>query len=217
MYLEVTINKNMLNSDLVKDIDKDKRNNKDYEGGDFTTSLNIDSSKMVPQGTLNENIKENRSNYFFAFLLVGIFNNNGFTVVQAASSDLAKIFHREDFMGLFLFFMKSFGLVSRFVNGSCCVRVAHTTRMWIVSVFTFGSYVAIAYACIHDDNQSMFNLAIGASVFTGISQSFGEAVYLGFLKGFPPDLIGDVSTGTGISGIFATTTLALAGYSGISN
>jgi nitrate/nitrite transporter NarK len=118
-------------------------------------------------------------------------------------------------MGFFVFFMKLFGLISRFVNGSCCVRVAHTTRMWIVSFLTFVSFLAISYACTHNDNPAMFNLAIGASIFTGISQSFGEAVYLGFLKGFPPDLIGDVSTGTGISGLFGTITLAVAGYCGI--
>jgi battenin len=40
-----------------------------------------------------------------------------------------------------------------------------------------------------------------------VSQSFGEAVFLGFLKGYPSGLIGDVSTGTGFAGIFATGTL----------
>lgn len=113
-------------------------------------------------------------------------------------------------MGFFLFFMKLFGLASRFVNGSCCVRVAHTKRMAIVSVFTFISFVAIAYACSNNTNPTMFYVAVGASIFNGISQSFGEAVYLGFLKGFPSELIGDVSTGTGVSGIFATFTLFFA-------
>ena len=113
--------------------------------------------------------------------------------------------------------MKVFGLISRFVNGACCVRVAHTTRMAIVSIFTFFSFVAIAYACLNNENPAMFNVAVGASIFTGISQSFGEAVYLGFLKGFPSDMIGDVSTGTGVSGILATFTLFFAKWMNISN
>jgi hypothetical protein len=102
-------------------------------------------------------------------LTVGIFNNNGFTIVQAAASDLAKDFDKQDFMGLFLLFMKVFGLISRFVNGACCVRVAHTTRMAIVSILTFFSFVAIAYACLNHENPAMFNVAVGASIFTGIS------------------------------------------------
>lgn len=120
-------------------------------------------------------------------------------------------------MGFFLLGMKFFGLISRFVNGSCCVRVAHTKRMALVSIFTFFSFVAISYACSHDTNPKMFNVAIGASIFTGIAQSFGEAVYLGFLKGFPSDLIGDVSTGTGVSGILATFTLFFAKWVNLSN
>lgn len=32
-------------------------------------------------------------------------------------------------------------------------------------------------------------------------------MFLGFLKGYPSGLVGDVSTGTGFAGIFATGTL----------
>ena len=60
-------------------------------------------------------------------------------------------------------------------------------------------------------------MAVFASIFTGISQSFGEAVFLGFLKGFPSYMIGDVSCGTGFAGIFATSTLLSCKALGISN
>jgi hypothetical protein len=42
--------------------------------------------------SLNENIKERRAQYFLALFLVGVFNNNGYTLVQAAASDLADAF-----------------------------------------------------------------------------------------------------------------------------
>ena len=45
-----------------------------------------------------------------------------------------------------------------------------------------------------------------------MSHSFGEAVFLGFLKGYPSGLVGDVSSGTGFAGIFATGTLLLCKY-----
>ena len=110
-----------------------------------------------------------------------------------------------------------FGAISRLVNGACCVKVAHTTRIAIVTIFTFGSFIAISLACFNDKNPDYFFVAVFASIFTGISQSFGEAVFLGFLKGYPSYMIGDVSCGTGFAGIFATTTLLSCKALGISN
>ena len=122
-------------------------------------------------------------------------------------------------MGYFLFFMISFGAASRVVNGNCCVNVAHTTRILIVTIFTIISFLAIAVACMHEESKTSFYfwVAVTASVFTGIAHSFGEAVFCGFLKGFPSDMIGDVSVGTGFSGIFATGTLLLAKWLKMSN
>jgi hypothetical protein len=42
-------------------------------------------------------------------------------------------------------------------------------------------------------------------------------VFLGFLKGYPSNMIGDVSCGTGFAGIFATSTLLTCKALGISN
>lgn len=51
----------------------------------------------------------------------------------------------------------------------------------------------------------------------GIAQSFGEAVVLGFLKGFPKKLVGDFSSGTGFAGPFATLSLLLLRAAGITD
>lgn len=63
----------------------------------------------------------------------------------------------------------------------------------------------------------MFWVAIVASILTGSSQGFGEAAFLGFLKGFPSYMIGYTSSGTGAAGIFATGSLLLARYLKLSN
>ena len=125
-------------------------------------------------------------------------------------------------MGFFLFSMILFGAASRFVNGSLCVNVRHTVRIGIVTVFTFCSFLMIALACIKGSgsgNKSLvyFVLAVFASIFTGISQSFGEAAIMGFLKGYPSEMIGHVSSGTGFAGIMATSTILGGKALGLSN
>ena len=83
--------------------------------------------------------------------------------------------------------------------------------------FTFLSFIGIAIACFYDKLPGMFWLAVASSIFQGVSCSFGEAVFLGFLKGFPSAMISDVSVGTGFAGILATLTLMLARGVGLSN
>jgi hypothetical protein len=119
--------------------------------------------------TLNERVKNNRCKFFIALWLVGVFNNNGYTLVQAAASDLARDFHQDSFMGLFLFFMIFFGASSRLVNGACCVNVRHLTRIGIVTCFTLFSFFMIAFACMNKDIPWFFWVAVASSIFNGIS------------------------------------------------
>ena len=167
--------------------------------------------------TLNEYAEKSSWKFFVAFFVVGIINNNGYTLVQAAADDLATQFNQGSFMGVFLFVMILFGGISRFIHGRFFVRVKHTNRILIVTLFTIVSFVLIAVACIEDTIPWMFWVAVLASILTGISQSFGEAVFLGFLKGFPSYMIGYTSAGTGFAGIFATGTLLGARAAGLSN
>jgi len=53
------------------------------------------------KNTLNYRVEVYAKQFFAAFFLLGIFNNNGFTMVQAGSHSLAKAFGQEDFMGVF--------------------------------------------------------------------------------------------------------------------
>ena len=178
-----------------------------YEGGHRETATM----------TLNEYAEGNTWKFFGCFFIVGIFNNNGYTLVQAAADDLATQFDQGSFMGVFLFVMILFGGISRVVHGRFFVRVKHINRVLLVTCFTITSFILIAVACIEDTEPSMFWVAVLASVLTGISQSFGEAVFLGFLKGFPSYMIGFTSSGTGGAGLFATGTLLACRALGISN
>ena len=59
-----------------------------YEGGASTTA----TSDQPPIMTLNKHIIENRGSYFLALFIVGTLNNNAYTIVQAAATDLARAF-----------------------------------------------------------------------------------------------------------------------------
>ena len=120
-------------------------------------------------------------------------------------------------MGMFLFAMILFGGISRYIHGRYFVRVKHTNRILLVTFFTIISFILIAMACVENTVPQMFWVAVLASILTGVSQSFGEAVFLGFLKGFPSYMIGFTSAGTGAAGIFATGTLLGARIVGMSN
>lgn len=120
-------------------------------------------------------------------------------------------------MGVFLFVMITFGAISRFVHGRFFVQVKHTNRIALTAFMCFSSFIMISIACIYDTIHWMFYLAIFGSIFAGISQSFGEAVFLGYLKGFPSYMIGYTAAGTGFAGIFATSTLLFTRAMNISN
>lgn len=49
-----------------------------------------------------------------------------------------------------------------------------------------------------------FYLALLGTLAIGIGCSFGEIVFLGFLRGFPPDYVSGYGAGTGLAGIYGT-------------
>ena len=76
---------------------------------------------------------------------------------------------------------------------------------------------SLAVASANNENHYYFYMSISATVFVGISVGMGEATFLGFLKGFPPHLVGYVSSGTGFAGISGTSILLILGGIGFSN
>lgn len=86
-----------------------------------------------------------------------------------------------------------------------------------MSVLNLVAFILIAMACRDNAWSIMFWVAVLASVLTGMSQGFGEALFLSFTRRYPSYTIGYVSAGTGAAGIFATGTLLLVRYFKVSN
>ena len=122
---------------------------------------------MKVKETLNSQVDNYRVQFFLAFFTVGLFNNNGYVLVQAGANALAAEFHQGDFMSMFQFVMAVVIAVARYANASWLVNWPHLKRSYVVSAFAIISFLLIAYATIHDENKNYFWVAVGASVFTG--------------------------------------------------
>jgi hypothetical protein len=139
--------------------------------------------------------------------LVGIFNNNGFVLVQAGANSLADDFGEKDFMGVFQFAMTIMSIITRFTYGFALVNIHPMTKIRAVSGLAILAFVLVAVAAFNSEHKAFFAVAVIACVFVGISCGLGEATFLGFLKGFPGHLVGYVSSGTGFAGLSGTGTL----------
>jgi len=63
-------------------------------------------------------------------------------------------------------------------------------------------YLLISISCLlSDTNISAFVISLIASCFHGIAMCFGESTILGYLKGFPAELVVGWSSGTGFAGV----------------
>ena len=90
-----------------------------------------------PTKTLNEVVAETPATYQKMFFVLGLINNNGYTMVHAGSSSLAESFGKKSLMGYFLFFMRFAGVLSRYVNGAFCVNIPHVMRIGMVTISIF--------------------------------------------------------------------------------
>lgn len=98
---------------------------------------------VVENKSLNQDVEERQGKYFMWLYIVGIVNNNGYTLLQAASSDLAKIYKKQNLMGLFLFLMMGFGILTRYAHGAFCVNISHVNRAAFFCVVTAVSYILL--------------------------------------------------------------------------
>lgn len=71
------------------------------------------------------------------------------------------------------------------------------------------AYLIISMATTYNYYEAAFYFALLSSVLHGISTSLGGCTILGFCKGFPSELVGYYSSGTGFAGIFGSGILLL--------
>lgn len=175
-------------------------------------SQSFDDKSDQHKSSLEWQVKHKAFKFFIAFFLVGVFNNNGYVMVQSGSNKLAEEFGQEDFMGAFQFAMTGISFMTRFVQGCLFVNTKYIHRFYITTVLALMAFSLVAWASF-ENKPAWFWVAVSASIFMGISQALGEATFLGFCQLFPDNVVGYVSSGTGCAGLTGTfTNLLLQNY-----
>ena len=100
---------------------------------------------------------------------MGLFNNNGYTVIITAAKHLADLFDQGKFMGFFLLFMKLFSGLAHYIHGACFVRVKHLYRIMLVGSLMCIAYIMVAFACIKSEHPEMFWVAVFAAMIIGMA------------------------------------------------
>uniref|UniRef100_A0A7S3CKN5 Battenin n=1 Tax=Strombidium rassoulzadegani TaxID=1082188 RepID=A0A7S3CKN5_9SPIT len=77
-------------------------------------------------------------------------------------------------------------------------------RVWLVTASQTLGFLLVSVSCFNSRDPQFFFLALLACLFVGLSQSVGEASFLGFLKQYPSHFVGFASSGTGFAGIAGT-------------
>jgi len=164
--------------------------------GSFTEETNQDDKELI-----KVQIEANKKNYYLVLLVLGLFNNFGYVLINSSAQQLAQNFHKESFMPFFTTSLTFLGIVTSFVNSSFLLKIAHMNK-----IRAMVSLCAFAYLCVGVSNlitsEFGFFLALFGSVVMGISGTLGEQTILGFLKGFAPELISGWGSGTGFAGVF---------------
>jgi hypothetical protein len=102
--------------------------------------------EALSENTLNYRVDKFKLKYFLAFFLLGVFNNNGSTLVQSGSSSLAKSFNKGNFMGTFQFAMTFISFCTRFANGTILVNIKHMYKFRIGTCLTLCAFLFISFA-----------------------------------------------------------------------
>ena len=139
--------------------------------------------------------------YFLPLLCVGLINNNGYVLVGTKAQELAKSFHQEKFMAAFQFMLIFFNLFIRVFNMKFFIKFKHTSRIIVNTIILMTAYIIIAITSRYE-TITAFVFALIASSLMGAGSCFGESTVLGYLKGFPPEIVVGWSSGTGFAGVF---------------
>lgn len=148
-----------------------------------------------------QDVKNHFWKYFLPLLFVGLINNNGYVLVGTKAQELAKEFGQANFMAAFQFFLIFFNLFIRVFNMKFFIKLKHTTRIIINTGVLMAAYTIIAVASNYH-TFTAFVFALIASALMGGGSCFGESTVLGYLKGYPSEVVLGWSSGTGFAGVF---------------
>ena len=99
-------------------------------------------------------------------------------------------------------FLIVFNGIFRFINSRFFIKILHIKRIIANVIAMVLGYSLISISCLlSNTNISSFIISLFASVIHGLTSCFGESVILGYLKGFPAELVVGWSSGTGFAGV----------------
>lgn len=143
------------------------------------------------------------SNYallFAATVVCATLNNFSYCVISGASQDMARHFGRENDSTVITTIMNLSAICATVVSARCLIRYRYAVRIVLVLALTSVAYAGIAATGLANSAAGFWICGVCAS-FGGFAQIFGETTNLGFLKNFPPEMVGAWGAGTGIAGI----------------
>lgn len=141
---------------------------------------------------------------------MGLVNNLGYVMVGTTAKKLSAKFGKDTFLGLFQLYFKEqtlscliiFNGAFRIINSRFFIKITHSKRLKVNFCAMIVGYILIAVSAYSDSqNIVFFVICLIASVIHGLTSCFGESVILGYLKGFPADLVVGWSSGTGFAGV----------------
>jgi len=141
--------------------------------------------------------------YFMALFLIGLVNNNGYVMVGATSHSMANAFNMQNLMPLYQLFLISASGCVRFLNAKFLIKIEHKKRLIFNTFYLTVGYIIIGSVAIHYTEVG-FAFSLLASLILGSGSTFGESTVLGFLKGYPSELVVGWASGTGFAGISGT-------------
>ena len=86
------------------------------------------------------------------------------------------------------------------INVRYLLIINHLTRVIISTIFMIIGFVLMSIATSATSSWG-FGVSMVATIFTGLSSSWGEALAIAFMKFYPPEFVGSFSSGTGLAGV----------------
>eukprot|EP01113_Clastostelium_recurvatum_P040019 TRINITY_DN6178_c0_g1_i2.p1 TRINITY_DN6178_c0_g1~~TRINITY_DN6178_c0_g1_i2.p1 ORF type:complete len:520 (-),score=130.86 TRINITY_DN6178_c0_g1_i2:40-1572(-) len=150
---------------------------------------------------------------WIAFWILGTINNFSYVVVNSAAQSLAQSFDASDLLGLILWANIAFGFFARIINAFFLERIPYTYRVLANAVL-----MGLGMAGVAISINIGFWFCLLSIVITGIASSFGESVLLGYMKGYPSEIVNGWSSGTGMAGVAGSMSyILLSGVLQLSN
>eukprot|EP01016_Furgasonia_blochmanni_P017808 TRINITY_DN2047_c0_g1_i19.p1 TRINITY_DN2047_c0_g1~~TRINITY_DN2047_c0_g1_i19.p1 ORF type:complete len:561 (-),score=83.75 TRINITY_DN2047_c0_g1_i19:239-1876(-) len=152
---------------------------------------------------LEDDVKQNFKKYFAILFIIGLINNSGYVLVGNSAQNIAASFDMQNFMALFQFCLIINGGLVRIINSKFLLNIRHKIRVMILLTLSVSANLILSLSN-STSHVWGFYAALAASVMMGTSSSLGESTMLGFLKGFPSELVVGWGSGTGFAGVYGS-------------